>query len=144
MSFRSVSATITAGGKSERPKIHRRFCAIFCVKVARFTGYEVHDFKQIGINEYTAGAGIGWHRDKQEFGDVMGISVLSSANMGFRKPSDEGWARRSHVLEPRSVYVLSGEVRQVWEHSIPPVTSLRYSLTFRTLASFPARGAVSH
>lgn len=105
------------------------------IKVAQFTGCEVHDFKQIGINEYAAGAGIGWHRDKPEFADVVGVSLLSAAKMRFRKRSDEGWVRRSHILERRSVYVLSGEARQLWEHSITPVASLRYSLTFRTLAS---------
>jgi alkylated DNA repair dioxygenase AlkB len=82
-------------------------------KIARFTGYQVLDFKQIGINEYRSGAGIGWHRDKQEFGDVVGVSLLSSAKTRFRKRSNEGWVRRSFVLEPRSVYVLSGEARQL-------------------------------
>jgi alkylated DNA repair dioxygenase AlkB len=104
------------------------------VRVAQFAGYEVQNFKQIGINEYKAGAGIGWHRDKPEFGDIVGISLLSSCKMRFRNRSTEGWVRQSYILEPRSVYLLSGGARQVWEHSIPPVASLRFSLTFRTLA----------
>jgi len=29
---------------------------------------------------------------------------------------------------------MSGEARGVWEHSIPPVEALRYSITFRTMA----------
>jgi len=40
----------------------------------------------------------------------------------------------SQTIEPRSIYVLSGEARTVWEHSIPPLDKLRYSLTFRTLS----------
>ena len=36
------------------------------------------------------------------------------------------------LLEPRSVYLLSGEARRDWEHSIAPMGSLRYSITFRT------------
>ena len=113
------------------------------LKVAQFTGYEVQDFKQMGINEYKAGAGIGWHRDKPEFGDIVGVSLLSSAKMRFRKRSAEGWVRQSYILEPRSVYLLSGEARQLWEHSIPPVASLRFSLTFRTLASATKGGCAS-
>ncbi len=30
-------------------------------------------------------------------------------------------------------YVLTGSARFAWQHSIPPVSSLRYSITFRTL-----------
>jgi alkylated DNA repair dioxygenase AlkB len=37
------------------------------------------------------------------------------------------------ALEPRSGYVLSGEARRSWEHSIPAVKERRYSITFRTL-----------
>jgi alkylated DNA repair dioxygenase AlkB len=45
---------------------------------------------------------------------------------------------RTHVLSlelaPRSAYVLRGDVRWRWQHSIPATRALRYSLTFRTLA----------
>jgi alkylated DNA repair dioxygenase AlkB len=104
-------------------------------KVAQFANHQVHEFKQIGINEYRAGAGIGWHRDKPEFGAVVGVSLLSAAKIRFRGTRHRGWERCSCILEPRSVYILTGEARQQWEHSIPPVASLRYSLTFRILAS---------
>jgi alkylated DNA repair dioxygenase AlkB len=103
-------------------------------KIAQFSGHSVEAFQQFGVNEYRPGAGIGWHRDKPEFGDVCGLSLLSAAKMRFRKKSGAGWLRKSRLLEPRSVYILSGEVRKLWEHSILPVHSLRYSLTFRTLA----------
>src|SRR5215467_15238457 len=33
----------------------------------------------------------------------------------------------------RSVYILSGEARNLWEHSIPQAAALRYSVMFRTL-----------
>jgi hypothetical protein len=36
-------------------------------------------------------------------------------------------------LEPRSAYRLAG-ARHDWQHSIPPMAELRYSITFRTLA----------
>lgn len=102
-------------------------------KIATFAGMQSEDFRQIGINEYSPGAGIGWHRDKPQFEDIVGISLLASVKMRFRKRQGEGWKRISHLLTPRSAYLLRGEARQVWEHSIAPMASLRYSLTFRTL-----------
>ncbi|MDP9022354.1 MAG: alpha-ketoglutarate-dependent dioxygenase AlkB, partial [Actinomycetota bacterium] len=36
-------------------------------------------------------------------------------------------------LPPRSAYLLSGPARSAWQHSIPPVKDLRYSITFRTV-----------
>ena len=40
-----------------------------------------------------------------------------------------------HALEalPRSLYLMDGEARSQWEHSIPPVEARRYSITFRTM-----------
>ena len=37
------------------------------------------------------------------------------------------------VAEPHSAYLLGGPARTDWEHGIPPVDALRYSLTFRNL-----------
>jgi alkylated DNA repair dioxygenase AlkB len=88
----------------------------------------------VGVNEYRAGAGIGWHKDKPQFGIVVGVSLLTPATMRFRRPHGQKWIRTSHPLLPRSIYVLSGEARTDWEHSIPPLDALRYSITFRTLS----------
>jgi alkylated DNA repair dioxygenase AlkB len=110
------------------------FLDVLRARVAEFAGRSPEEFRQFGINEYGPGAGIGWHKDKPEFGDVVGISLLSSVTMRFRKRSGQTWFRASQALEPRSIYVLSGEVRHEWEHSIAPVASLRYSIMFRTLA----------
>jgi alkylated DNA repair dioxygenase AlkB len=104
-------------------------------KVARFAGRRDDEFVQVGISEYSVGAGIGWHRDKSQFGIVAGVSLLAPAKMRFRRREGTGWRRQTRIIEPRSVYLLSGEIRDDWEHSIPPMDSLRYSLTFRTLAT---------
>jgi hypothetical protein len=37
----------------------------------------------------------------------------------------------------RAIYVMSGPARLDWQHSIPAVEALRYSLTFRTLKANP-------
>ena len=104
------------------------------VRVAEFAGLDPDAFRQVGVNEYRPGAGIGWHKDKAQFGIVVGVSLLAPAIMRFRWADGTRWNRISHTLKPRSIYLLSGESRTEWEHSIPPQTNLRYSVTFRTLS----------
>jgi alkylated DNA repair dioxygenase AlkB len=52
-------------------------------------------------------------------------------------PRGEDHKRRIFTLSlaPRSAYVLRGEARWGWQHSIAPTPSLRYSITFRTRKS---------
>ena len=102
-------------------------------RAADFAGLPPEAFTQSLVAEYRPGAPIGWHRDKPEFEDVVGISLLSSCTLRFRRRVESGWERWSHTAEPRSIYLLRGAVRNRWEHSIPPVPSLRYSVTFRSL-----------
>ncbi len=102
-------------------------------KAAEFAGRGVSEFRQAGVNEYRPGAGIGWHKDKALFGIVVGVSLLAPATMRFRRAQGRGWTRLAQTIAPRSMYVLSGEARTEWEHSIPPLDELRYSITFRTL-----------
>ena len=104
------------------------------LRVAEFAGSEAGAFQQVGVNEYRPGAAIGWHKDKPQFGIVVGVSLLAPAMMRFRRAEGSRWERISHELMPRSAYILSGAARAEWEHSIPPVSDLRYSITFRTLA----------
>jgi alkylated DNA repair dioxygenase AlkB len=103
-------------------------------QAAEFADRGVSEFRQAGVNEYRPGAGIGWHKDKAQFGIVVGVSLLAPATMRFRRAQGRGWARLAKTIAPRSMYVLSGEARTEWEHSIPPLDQLRYSITFRTLA----------
>jgi alkylated DNA repair dioxygenase AlkB len=94
------------------------------------------------INEYQPGAPIGWHRDAPQYDIVAGVSLLSPCRMRFRPYESPGLAQgprprraATHelVLEPRSAYLMTGKARQAYEHHIPAVSSLRYSITFRTL-----------
>jgi alkylated DNA repair dioxygenase AlkB len=98
---------------------------------ADFAGIGAADLQQILVTEYSAGAGIGWHRDKGMFGDVIGISLLTSCRFRLRRKAGTTWERASIDAEPRSAYLLRGPSRTEWEHSIPPVEALRYSITFR-------------
>ena len=89
-------------------------------------------FEQVMVAEYAPGAGIGWHRDRPQYEDVVGVSFLAPCALRFRRHTGEGWERRSAVVEPRSVYLLRGAAREAWQHSIAPMDSLRYSVTLRT------------
>ena len=97
------------------------------------------DFVEVLVTEYPAGAGIGWHRDAPPFDLVVGVSLLAPCTMQFRRwsaPNSRGESRPKplrQTLAPRSAYLLSGPARTAWEHHIPPIEHLRYSITFRTL-----------
>jgi alkylated DNA repair dioxygenase AlkB len=104
-------------------------------KVAAIFDRPADAFRQVLINEYQPGAGIGWHRDKAQFDEVVGVSLLAPVRLRFRRKSGETWDRASLTVEPRSAYLLSGPARREWEHSIPALDRLRYSITLRTLVA---------
>ena len=86
------------------------------------------------VSQYPAGARIGWHRDAPMFGpSVAGLSLSGACELQLRRKRGDGFERWSHALEPRSLYVLGGAARAVWQHMIPPVPAERWSLTFRAL-----------
>src|SRR5829696_5338812 len=88
---------------------------------------------EVLVTEYPAAATIGWHRDAPPFGIVVGVSLLSACRFRFRRTVNDRVERADLELAPRSAYVLRGAARTEWQHSIPPTTALRYSITFRTL-----------
>jgi alkylated DNA repair dioxygenase AlkB len=110
-------------------------------RAAQFAGVQPESLAEGIVLEYPPGAPIGWHRDAPQFGTVIGISLLSAARMRLKPyvAAKQKSAARvkpvSIVLEPRSIYVISGPARWRFQHSIPAVTELRYSITFRTLRS---------
>jgi alkylated DNA repair dioxygenase AlkB len=93
---------------------------------------------QILCTEYETGVAIGWHRDKAHFETVFGLSLASSYALRFRRSAGKNWQRYTLEAAPRSLYVMAGPSRPQWEHSIPPVPALRYSITFRTMAGQPS------
>jgi alkylated DNA repair dioxygenase AlkB len=106
-------------------------------RAAALAGLDADSLHQVLVTEYGPGAGIGWHRDKAVFGDVIGISLLSPCRFRLRRKLGSRWERASLTLEPRSAYLLRGPSRTEWEHSIPAVDAPRYSITFRTLSAAP-------
>jgi DNA oxidative demethylase len=100
---------------------------------AEFAGFEPEELVEILVQRYPAGSTIGWHRDAPAFGTVIGLSLAGSSRLRFQRGKGEARRVSEVQLEPRSGYVLAGEARRSWQHSIPPTKELRYSITFRTL-----------
>jgi alkylated DNA repair dioxygenase AlkB len=107
---------------------------------AAFAGIDPAALEHALVTEYSPGAGIGWHRDRPVFDDVIGISLAAPCRFRLRRRQGTTWRRAALNLAPRSAYLLRGPVRRDWEHSIPPVEQLRYSVTFRSIKT-PAASA---
>ena len=131
--FHSAANTTSADENCVRPKTSRRSLHSLRDRAAAFAGVAGSTLQHALVTEYPPGATIGWHKDKAVFGKVIGISLLSDCTFRFRRKSGSGWERRSLTTKARSIYLLQGPARNEWEHSIPLVQSLRYSITFREL-----------
>lgn len=103
-------------------------------KAAAFAGLQPEEFVHVLLARYDPGAGIGWHRDRDVFDQVVGISLGTPATLRFRRRRPGGFDRESLDVAPRSAYLLAGEARWDWEHRITPGDELRFSITFRTLS----------
>jgi alkylated DNA repair dioxygenase AlkB len=100
--------------------------------VETFADLPAGSVRQILCTEYDVGVGIGWHRDKPHFDKIVGLSLGAPCKFRFRRPAGDKWQRFTLTAEPRSLYMMTGESRHIWEHSIPAVEQRRYSITFRT------------
>jgi alkylated DNA repair dioxygenase AlkB len=105
-------------------------------RAAAFRQVDEDAFAHALVTEYRPGTPIGWHRDKPEYGMVVGISLASACRMRFRPYDNQHDPDAVIALElaPRSLYVMQDEIRWKWQHSIPPAKAQRYSITFRTIA----------
>ena len=109
--------------------------------------YNKKELDQLTINEYSPGQGIPPHVDGHSpFEEAVAIlSLGSGVVMSFKSPS----GLQRHVYLPRrSVYVITGEARFGWYHSIPlrkidrvegrvRFRRRRVSMTFRTVRDGP-------
>jgi alkylated DNA repair protein (DNA oxidative demethylase) len=102
-------------------------------RLAPLAGLEPAALQAALLIRYDPGAGIGWHRDRPQYGEVLGLSLGADCVMRLRRRTAGGFERRKLPLPARSLYRLSGEVRWEWEHSIAPMGVTRRSVTFRTL-----------
>ena len=102
-------------------------------RVAGLAGVSPEALAEVLVNAYPTGAGIGWHRDAPQFGVVIGVSLLGECRLRFQRGRGSARTTRAVTIAPRSAYVLDGAARHEWQHCVPPMKTLRYSVTFRTL-----------
>jgi alkylated DNA repair dioxygenase AlkB len=105
-------------------------------KIAQWAGIPAEKFVHGLVSEYRPGTPLGWHRDVPNFEVIVGVSLAGTARMRLRPYRPGEKQRREDVitleLEPRSAYIIRGEARWGWQHSVSPTKELRYSITFRT------------
>jgi alkylated DNA repair dioxygenase AlkB len=106
-------------------------------KVAEFLMIEKEELQQVLVTEYPPGSVINWHRDAPPFDIIVGISLLSDCIFKLRPYNRNAREGKKSIIslevKRRSIYIIKDESRTDWEHSIKPVESARYSITFRTL-----------
>jgi alkylated DNA repair dioxygenase AlkB len=89
-------------------------------------------FDQLIINEYKPGQQIGPHIDHpSQFGDIICcISIGETSYVRFSY--DQEKKSFKYKLEPGSIYIMSGDARYKWKHSlVNRGNHIRYSLTYR-------------
>jgi alkylated DNA repair dioxygenase AlkB len=105
-------------------------------RVADFVKIQPDRVQELLLTEYPVGAVINWHRDAFPFELIAGISLAADCVFKLRPHEKEKQNRKSVISVPvrrRSLYVMEGEARLQWQHSIAPVKDVRYSITLRTV-----------
>lgn len=103
-------------------------------RVAAWQGLQPEDLFHALVSEYAPGTPLGWHRDVPDFERIIGVSLGGPATLRFRPwPYSPALQRQMVALEvePRSIYLLQGDARWKWQHSVEPTKELRWSVTFR-------------
>ena len=103
-------------------------------RINTVTGTSIVDktFEQLIINEYKPGQQIAYHTDHiKQFGPVIAcITIGKSVPIKFKY----GTIEKSVEIEPGSMYIMTGDARYKWQHSLKNTSeSNRYSLTYRTV-----------
>ena len=105
-------------------------------KLALQLSVSVTSLAEMLLTEYPPGSVINWHRDAPPFDVIAGISLLGDVSFKLRPHDKLKQSRKATLSIPvqrRSLYVIQGEARTDWQHSTAPVSTTRYSITFRTL-----------
>lgn len=65
-------------------------------------GFDPDNLQHVLVTEYAPGAGIGWHKDRPVFEDIVGLSLLSPCTFRLRRKVGMKWERKSFEMQPRS------------------------------------------
>ena len=114
-------------------KIDRNLPQIILDIIKYLPKYSDTKFNQCIINRYENGQGITPHIDAECFGSVICCFTFGEGSlMNFKRVIDE--KEYNLRVEDNSVYIMSGESRYEWKHSMPNLESNnlnRYSITLR-------------
>ena len=102
---------------------------------AAWAGVDPGAFVHVMVAEYQRGTPVGWHRDAPQHDLIAGVSLAGPARLRFRPWPPRGGGNDDVIaleLAPRSAYLMRDAARWGWQHSVPPVPALRYSVTMRT------------
>ena len=101
-------------------------------------GRTIGDYALCTALHYPPGGAIGWHADNRAFGPtVLSLSLGAPARLQLQGPRGaevDPPVLVERDLAPRSLFVLAGESRSIWQHRVCPVRAERYSLTVRAAA----------
>lgn len=118
---------------------------------ASFAKLDPEELQHVLVTEYRPGAGIGWHRDKHVFGEVVGVSLLAPCVLRFRrKLKDKTSAVHARIgdavardsdplLGASSLVHQRAKIRSTWER-----TSILAEPRSAYLLSGPARFEWEH
>ena len=98
-------------------------------RAAAFADVAPEGLQQILINKYPPGAGIGWHRDKPMFEDIIAISLSSPYVLRFRRKQGLDGNAPQNVVPARPICCAVSRVGT--GSTASPRRELRYSVTFR-------------
>lgn len=101
---------------------------------AEFAGIDPDDMSHCMVSRFEPGSMIPWLKMRGIWNQLVGISLGNSTPISFRKAADSGAECIDLRLEPRTMYLLSGEVRYDYEHSFPATEEARWCLWFRDLS----------
>jgi alkylated DNA repair dioxygenase AlkB len=104
-------------------------------RAAAFTGIDPDDLVECLLIRYDPGAIIQPHLDKPAWDHVIGVSLGAANTMHFRKPLGGDYLYAQAPLPRRSMYLLAGEARHAYQHSLPAIDQVRWSMTFRSLSA---------
>ena len=99
------------------------------VRQLPFKEFEFHGYK--GKRRTVS---FGWQYQFSGRGGLQKANDIPQFILPLRAVVAEFAQRVKILAEPCFAYHLTGPARHEWQHSIPSVTELRYSITFRSLA----------
>jgi alkylated DNA repair protein (DNA oxidative demethylase) len=102
-------------------------------QAAEFAALREGELVEAIVNRYPLGGSVGWHQDAPVYDVIVGVSLGAACTIQFR--TEEASERRvfEQLLDSGSACIMRDDVRNSWQHRIPPTKGERVSLTFRSL-----------